>query len=107
MAGFHEHFVRRASAAQRRHFSVDALLVPINTVIHAKTHGAFGGSRKYKELLAQGIPVGKARGGRDHRHPHQPGWAVPRRGHRPLQPQVVGCSRRVDLTRDNVTDALR
>jgi len=34
VAGYHEHFVRLASAAQRRHLSDDALLVHIK-VIHA------------------------------------------------------------------------
>ncbi len=59
VAGFHEHFVRRASAAQRRHLSDDALLVHIKA-IHAETHGD-GWPRTWKELLARGIRVGKER----------------------------------------------
>jgi len=60
VAGYHEHFVRRASAAQRRHLSDDALLVHIK-VIHAETHGGYGWPRTWKELLARGIRVGKER----------------------------------------------
>lgn len=41
VVGYHEHFVRRASAAQRRHLSEDALLVHIKA-IHAQTHGGYG-----------------------------------------------------------------
>ncbi|MDZ4209024.1 IS3 family transposase [Rhodoferax sp.] len=60
MAGYHEHFVRLGSAAQRRHLSDDALLVHIK-VIHAQTRGGYGWPRTWKELLARGIPVGKQR----------------------------------------------
>jgi len=60
VAGYHEHFVRRASAAQRRHLSDDALLVHIKA-IHAQTHGGYGWPRIWKELLARGIRVGKQR----------------------------------------------
>jgi transposase InsO family protein len=60
VAGYHEHFVRRASAAQRRHLSDDALLVHIKA-IHAETHGGYGWPRTWKELLARGIRVGKDR----------------------------------------------
>jgi hypothetical protein len=60
VTGYHEHFVRRASAAQRRHLSDDALLVHIK-VIHAETHGSYGWPRTWKELLARGIRVGKER----------------------------------------------
>jgi hypothetical protein len=49
VAGYHEHFVRAASAAQRRHLSVDALLVHIRA-IHAETHGGYGWPRTWKEL---------------------------------------------------------
>ena len=41
MAGYHEHFVQAASAAQRRHLNDDALLVHI-TAIHAETHNGYG-----------------------------------------------------------------
>jgi len=54
VAGCHEHFVRRASAAQRRHLSDDALLVHIKA-IHAETHGGCGWPLTWKELLARGI----------------------------------------------------
>jgi len=60
MAGYHEHFVRKADAAQRRHLSDDALLVHIK-VIYAETHGAYGWPRTWQELLARGIRVGKER----------------------------------------------
>ena len=60
MAGYREHFVRRASAAQRRHLSDDALLVHIKA-IHAETSGGYGWPRTWKELLARGIRVGKER----------------------------------------------
>ena len=60
MAGYHEHFVRRASDAQRRHLSDDALLVHIKA-IHVETRGGYGWPRIWKELLARGIRVGKQR----------------------------------------------
>ena len=60
VAGYHEHFVRRASHAQRRHLSDDALLVHIKA-IHAQTRGGYGWPRTWKELLARGIRVGKDR----------------------------------------------
>ena len=58
MAGYHEHFVRLTSAAQRRELSDDALLVHIKA-IHAETRGGYGGPLTWKELLARGIRVGK------------------------------------------------
>jgi len=60
VAGYHEHFVRRASAPQRRHLSDDALLVHIKA-IHAESRGGYGWPRVWKELLARGIRVGKDR----------------------------------------------
>lgn len=60
VAGYHEHFVRRASDAQRRHLSDDALLVHIKA-IHAQTRGGYGWPRTWKELLARDIRVGKDR----------------------------------------------
>jgi transposase InsO family protein len=60
VAGYHEHFVRRASAAQRRHLSDDALLVHIKA-LHAQTRGSYGWPRIWRELLARGIRVGKER----------------------------------------------
>ena len=60
MAGYHEHFVRKASGVPRRHLSDDALLVHIKA-IHAETRGDYGWPRVWKELLARGIRVGKDR----------------------------------------------
>lgn len=60
VAGYHEHFARRASQAQRRHLSDEALLVHIKA-IHAETRGGYGWPRTWKELLARGIRVGKDR----------------------------------------------
>jgi hypothetical protein len=59
VAGYHEHFVRRASAVQRRHLSDDALLVHIKA-IHAETHGGYGWPRTWK-AARQRIRVGKQR----------------------------------------------
>jgi putative transposase len=60
VSGYHEHFVRQASNAQRRHLSDDALLVHIKA-IHAEARGGYGWPRIWKELLARGIRVGKER----------------------------------------------
>jgi putative transposase len=60
VAGYHEHFVRRANGAQRRHLSDDALLVHIKA-IYAESRGGYGWPRIWKELLARGIRVGKQR----------------------------------------------
>ena len=60
LSGYHEHFVRRASSAQRRHLSDDALLVHIKA-IHAETRAAYGWPRTWKTLLGRGIRVGKER----------------------------------------------
>ena len=60
MAGYHAHVVRRASGAQRRYLSDDALLVHIKAV-HAETRGGYGWPRIWRALLARGIRVGKHR----------------------------------------------
>lgn len=60
IAGYHEYFVRRASAAQRRHLSDDAVLVHIKA-IHAQSGGSYGWPRICKALQASGIRVGKER----------------------------------------------
>ena len=86
VAGYHEHFVRRASAAQRRHLSDDALLVHIK-VIHAETHCRYGWPRTWKELLARGVRVGKERVQKLmqlHGHPRQ--GQAPLQGHHGQQP---------------------
>jgi len=60
VAGYHDHFVRHASAAPRRHLSDEALLVHIKA-LHAQSRGAYGWPRIWRELLARGIRVGKQR----------------------------------------------
>jgi putative transposase len=60
VAGYHEHLVRRASDAPRRHLSDAALLVHIRA-IHAEMRGAYGWPRIWRELLVRGIAVGKER----------------------------------------------
>jgi putative transposase len=60
VAGYHDHFVRHASAAPRRHLSDEALLVHIKA-IHVQSRGADGWPRIWRELLARGIRVGKQR----------------------------------------------
>lgn len=60
VAGYHEHVVRRAGNAPRRHLSDDALLVHIKA-IHAETRASYGWPRTWKALLARGIRVGKER----------------------------------------------
>ena len=59
-AGYHAHLARRASGAQRRHLSDEALLVHIKA-LHAETRGAYGWPRIWRELVARGIRVGKDR----------------------------------------------
>ena len=59
-AGYHAHLVRRASGAQQRHLSDEALLVHIKA-LHADTRGAYGWPRVWRELLVRGVPVGKDR----------------------------------------------
>ena len=60
VAGYHAHRVRRASDAQRRHLSDEALLVHIQAV-HAQTRSAYGWPRVWRELVAPSVPVGKQR----------------------------------------------
>jgi hypothetical protein len=52
ISGYHEHFVRRASSAQRRHLSDDALLVHIKA-IHAQTRAAMAGHVPARRCLAE------------------------------------------------------
>ena len=52
--------MRRASAAQRRHLSDDAVLVDIKA-IHAQSGGSYGWPRICKALAGSGIRVGKER----------------------------------------------
>ena len=60
ISGYHEHLARRAHIAQRRHLSDEALLVHISA-IYAENRGAYGWPRIWRQLLAQGICVGKLR----------------------------------------------
>jgi putative transposase len=57
-SGYHDHKVR--AAKPRRNLSDDALLVHIRAV-HAESRGEYGWPRVWKELLANGIRVGKER----------------------------------------------
>ncbi len=57
-SGYHEHKVR--AAEPRRYVSNDALLVHIRA-IHAASKGEYGWPRVWKQLLANGIRVGKER----------------------------------------------
>jgi len=59
VTGYHEHFIRRARAAQRRHLSDDALLLHIKA-IHAQTHGGYGWPRTWKELLARACGLARS-----------------------------------------------
>ena len=52
-AYYHAHRVRRASDAQRRHLNDKAL--------YAETRGSYGWPRIWRELVARGVAVGKAR----------------------------------------------
>jgi transposase InsO family protein len=60
VSGYHEHLVRRMHIADRRHLSDEALLVHISAV-YAQNRGAYGWPRIWRELVAQGIRVGKQR----------------------------------------------
>ena len=59
-SGYHQHFARRATPAQRKRLSNDALLVHIKAV-HGETRGEYGWPRVWKELLRRGMRVGKER----------------------------------------------
>ena len=59
-AGYHAHLMRRASDAQRRHLSDEALLVHIKA-LHAETRSAYGWPRIWRSLVLRGISVGKDR----------------------------------------------
>ena len=60
VSGFHEHLARRRDIAQRRHLSDEALLVHISA-IYAENRGANEWPRIWRQLLAQGVRVGKLR----------------------------------------------
>jgi transposase InsO family protein len=58
--GYHQHRVRRAKIAHRRHMTDEALLAHIR-VVHAETRGAYGWPRMWRELSKRGVRVGKQR----------------------------------------------
>jgi putative transposase len=58
--GYHQHRLRRAQIARRRHMTDEALLVHIRAV-HAEMHGAYGWPRIWRELGKRGLRVGKQR----------------------------------------------
>ena len=58
--GYHQHRLRRAKIAQRRHLTDEVLLVPIRAV-HAETRGAYGWPRIWRELRKRSLRVGKQR----------------------------------------------
>jgi putative transposase len=60
VSGYHQHLARRREIARRRHLSDEALLVHIRAAF-AANRGAYGWPRIWRELLAQGIRVGKQR----------------------------------------------
>ncbi len=60
VAGYHEHVVRCANPAPRRHLSDAALLVHIRAV-YAHSRGSYGWPRIWRGLLARGVRVGKQR----------------------------------------------
>ncbi len=60
VSGYHQHVRRRKQMARRRHLSEAALLVHIRSVF-AANRGAYGWPRVWRELLDQGVRVGKLR----------------------------------------------
>jgi len=60
VSGYHQHVRRRKQMAQRRHLSDAALLVHIRAVF-AANRGAYGWPRVWRQLLSQGVRVGKLR----------------------------------------------
>jgi putative transposase len=60
VSGYHQHEKRRKQIAQRRHLSDAALLAHIRAVF-AANRGAYGWPRVWRQLLSQGVRVGKLR----------------------------------------------
>ena len=58
--GYHQHRLRRAGIAHRRHMTDEALLAHIRA-IHAEMRGAYGWPRIWRELRKRGLRVGKQR----------------------------------------------
>jgi putative transposase len=60
ISGYHQHLARRRELARRRHLSDEALLLHIRAV-YAQTRGAYGWPRIWRQLLSEGVRVGKQR----------------------------------------------
>lgn len=60
VSGYHQHLARRRAPTRRRHLSDEALLVHIRAV-YAESRGAYGWPRIWRQMLAQGVRVGKQR----------------------------------------------
>jgi putative transposase len=60
VSGYHQHVKRRKQMAQRRPLSDAALLVHVRAVF-AANRGAYGWPRVWRQLLSQGVRVGKLR----------------------------------------------
>jgi transposase InsO family protein len=60
VSGYHQHLARRRELARRRHLSDEALLLHIRAV-YAQTRGAYGWPRIWRQLLSEGVRVGKQR----------------------------------------------
>ena len=60
VSGYHQHLARRREIARRRHLSDEALLVHISAT-YAENRGAYGWPRIWRQLVSQGIRVGKQR----------------------------------------------
>ena len=58
--GYHQHRLRRAKIAQRRHMTDEALVAHIRAV-YAEMRGAYGWPRIWRELGRRGLRVGKQR----------------------------------------------
>ena len=60
VSGYHQHVRRRKRIVERRHLSDAALLAHIRAVFVAN-RGAYGWPRVWRQLLSQGVRVGKSR----------------------------------------------
>ncbi len=58
--GYHQHRMRRAKIAERRHLTDEALVAHIRAV-YAEMRGAYGWPRIWRELRKRGVRVGKQR----------------------------------------------
>jgi transposase InsO family protein len=60
VSGYHEHFARQLRITERRHLSAEALAVHVRAV-YQENQSAYGWPRVWRQLLAQGVRVGKQR----------------------------------------------